>query len=162
MTTVRRVIREKAFQSLFQLSTNTDLTKEMAIQQALEIDLDSEDELSAEEAMKSCLPKGKNGKDIVTDALQYLNVLVSGVGEKQADIDAVISKQLKKGWSLSRLERTNLLILRLASYELLYQEEIDPRIVMNEAIELTKEFNDEKSSKFINGVLQSIENTKEA
>lgn len=162
MTTVRRVIREKAFQSLFQLSTNTDLTKEMAIQQALEIDLDSEDELSAEEAMKSCLPKGKNGKDIVTDALQYLNVLVSGVSEKQADIDAVISKQLKKGWSLSRLERTNLLILRLASYELLYQEEIDPRIVMNEAIELTKEFNDEKSSKFINGVLQSIENTKEA
>lgn len=162
MTTVRRVIREKAFQSLFQLSTNTDLTKEMAIQQALEIDLDSEDELSAEEAMKSCLPKGKNGKDIVTDALQYLNVLVSGVGEKQAEIDAVISKQLKKGWSLSRLERTNLLILRLASYELLYQEEIDPRIVMNEAIELTKEFNDEKSSKFINGVLQSIENTKEA
>lgn len=162
MTTVRRVIREKAFQSLFQLSTNTDLTKEMAIQQALEIDLDSEDELSAEEAMKSCLPKGKNGKDIVTDALQYLNVLVSGVSEKQADIDAVISKLLKKGWSLSRLERTNLLILRLASYELLYQEEIDPRIVMNEAIELTKEFNDEKSSKFINGVLQSIENTKEA
>lgn len=162
MTTVRRVIREKAFQSLFQLSTNDALTKEEAMQLALESEYESSEELSLEEAMKFSLPEGKKGQDIVRDGLDYLEVLVSGVIEKQSEIDEAISKQLKKGWSLKRLERTNLLILRLATYELLYQNDIDPRIVMNEAIELTKDFNDEKSSKFVNGVLQSIKNTKEA
>lgn len=161
MTTVRRVIREKAFQSLFQLSVNKELSKEKAIQQALESNLDTKEELSLEEAMENALPKGKNGEDIIQDGLSYLDILVNGVLEHQESIDATISEHLKN-WSITRLERTNLLILRLATYELLNQEDIDPRIVMNEAIELTKDFNDDKSSKFVNGVLQSILNSKEA
>lgn len=157
MTTVRRVIREKAFQSLFQLATHEELTNEEAIQLALDSTLSLNEERTPEEAMSLVLPEDKNTENIVTDALSYLTTLVSGVQSNKEAIDQAISQNLKK-WSLSRLERTNLLILRLAAYELLYQPEVDKRIVMNEAIELTKSYNDEKASKFVNGVLQSIAN----
>lgn len=155
MTTVRRVIREKAFQSLFQLSTHEELTVDQAIRLALESSLSFDDMRTIEEAMKEALPEEKNTQQIVTDALHYLRKLVVGARENSEVIDETINKHLKN-WSLSRLERTNLLLLRLATYELLFEEEMDKRIVMNEAIELAKTFNDEKASKFINGVLQSI------
>ncbi|GAA0352567.1 N utilization substance protein NusB [Alkalibacterium iburiense] len=157
MTTVRRVIREKAFQSLFQLSTHEDLTIEEAIQLSLDSTLTLNEERTPEEAMSLVLPEDKSTDNIVTDALSYLHTLVSGVQANKEAIDQAISQNLKK-WSLNRLERTNLLLLRLAVYELLYQPEVDKRIVMNEAIELTKLYNDEKASKFVNGVLQSIAN----
>lgn len=155
MSTVRRVIREKAFQSLFQLSTHDELTIDQAIRLALESGLDFNDERTIEQAMKEALPEEKNTQQIVTDALHYLRKLVVGVRENGAVIDETITKHLKN-WSLNRLERTNLLLLRLATYELLFEDETDKRIVMNEAIEMAKIFNDEKASKFINGVLQSI------
>lgn len=155
MTTVRRVIREKAFQSLFQLSTHEELTVDEAIQLALESTLSLNEERSLEEAMALVLPEESNNAGIVKDALAYLEVLVSGVQEHQEAIDKTITNHLKN-WTLNRLERTNLLLLRLATYELLYQPDVDKRIVMNEAIELTKTFNDEKASKFVNGILQSI------
>ena len=157
MTTVRRVIREKAFQSLFQLATHEELTVDEAIQLALDSTLSHKDDRSIEEAMASVLPieKNKNKEEIVSDALAYLKVLVTGVQEHRDEIDQTITKHLKN-WTINRLERTNLLLLRLATYELVYQPEVDKRIVMNEAIELTKTFNDEKSSKFVNGILQSI------
>lgn len=155
MTTVRRVIREKAFQSLFQLSTHQELTVDEAIQLALESTLSLKEERTLEEAMSLILPKDKNNEGIVTDALSYLKTLVTGVQEHRDAIDETITKHLKN-WTINRLERTNLLLLRLATYELLYQPDVDKRIVMNEAIELTKTFNDEKSSKFVNGILQSI------
>ena len=157
MTTVRRVIREKAFQSLFQLATHDELTVDEAIQLALDSTLSHKDDRSIEEAMASVLPieKNKNKEEIVSDALAYLKVLVTGVQEHRDEIDKTITKHLKN-WTINRLERTNLLLLRVATYELVYQPEVDKRIVMNEAIELTKTFNDEKSSKFVNGILQSI------
>lgn len=155
MTTVRRVIREKAFQSLFQLSTHEELTVDEAIQLALESTLSLKEDRSLEEAMALILPDESNNAGIVKDALDYLKVLVLGVQEHREAIDQTITNHLKN-WTLNRLERTNLLLLRLATYELLYQPDVDKRIVMNEAIELTKTFNDEKASKFVNGILQSI------
>jgi N utilization substance protein B len=155
VTTVRRVIREKAFQSLFQLATHDGLTVDEAIQLALGSTLSFKEERTLEEAMELVLPEEKSNEGIVNDALAYLEILVRGVQEHRDDIDQTITKHLKN-WTINRLERTNLLLLRLATYELLYQPEVDKRIVMNEAIELTKTFNDEQSSKFVNGILQSI------
>ncbi|WP_034302663.1 transcription antitermination factor NusB [Alkalibacterium sp. AK22] len=155
MTTVRRVIREKAFQALFQLSTHEELTTDQAIMLSLESSLPLNEERTVEEAMKAALPEEKNTQQIVTDALHYLRKLVVGTREQVDLIDQTIEKHLKN-WSLNRLERTNLLLLRLAAYELLFEPDTDKRIVMNEAIELAKTFNDEKASRFINGVLQSI------
>ena len=92
--------------------------------------------------------------------LAYLTDLVTGVRENQKFLDEQLEKRLKN-WSIQRIEITNLLILRLAAYELYFHEEIDPRIVINEAIEITKSFNNDDASKFVNGVLQGILDTKE-
>lgn len=70
------------------------------------------------------------------------------------EIDAVIVKHLRK-WSISELNQVNLSILRIAVYELTY-EDTPANIVINEAIEMTKKYSDIKSKNFIHGVLDNI------
>ena len=87
--------------------------------------------------------------------------MVSAVNENKKYLDEQIDAHLTD-WSIKRIDLTNLLILRLGAYELYFVEDISPNIVINEAVELTKSFNNEKASKFVNGVLQGILDTKEA
>ena len=159
--TVRRTIRVKAFQALFQLAHNYQLNAEDAIAFAINYPLESEEELSELEALKANLPVDNPSDELTIDSLIYLKDLVLGVESKQEFLDEEIDKRLKN-WSIHRIELTTLLILRIAAYELYFHEEIDPSIVMNEAIELTKSFNNENASKFVNGVLQGILDGKEA
>lgn len=165
MITVRRIIRVKAFQALFQLAYNYKSNSEEAITFALNhsLELDEEElaELSELEALKANLPVDDPSDTFVIDNLIYLKDLVLGVEANQEFLDEEISKRLKN-WSINRIELTTLLILRIAVYELYFHEETDPSIVMNEAIELTKSFNNENASKFVNGVLQGILDAKEA
>lgn len=161
MITVRRFIRIKAFQALFQLLNNQQSTTEEAISFAIcHPMMTEEDDLSDLEALKIVFPGDSENKQSVQKAYNYLNKLVNGVLEHQVLIDEKIESRLED-WSLKRIDLPNLLLLRIATYELLF-EDISPKIVMNEAIELTKSFNDEKASKFVNGVLQGILDTKEA
>ena len=161
MITVRRFIRIKAFQALFQLLNNQQSTTEEAISFAIRHPMmTEEDDLSDLEALKIVFPGDRENKQSVQKAYDYLNKLVNGVLEHQVLIDEKIESRLED-WSLKRIDLPNLLLLRIATYELLF-EDISPKIVMNEAIELTKSFNDEKASKFVNGVLQGILDTKEA
>lgn len=163
--TVRRTIRVKAFQALFQLAHNYKINKEDAIKFAINYSLELEDEeleeLSELEALKASLPVDNPSDELAVDSLIYLKDLVLGVAAKEEFLDEEISKRLQN-WSIHRIELTTLLILRIAAYELYFHEEIDPSIVMNEAIELTKSFNNENASKFVNGVLQGILDAKEA
>lgn len=163
--TVRRTIRVKAFQALFQLAHNYKINKEEAIKFAinysLELEEDELEELSELEALKASLPVDNPSDELAVDSLIYLKDLVLGVTAKEEFLDEEISKRLQN-WSIHRIELTTLLILRIAAYELYFHEEIDPSIVMNEAIELTKSFNNENASKFVNGVLQGILDAKEA
>lgn len=161
MITVRRFIRIKAFQALFQLSNNQQSTTEEAISFAIRHPIMTEEEdLNDLEALKIVFPGDPENKKSVQEAYDYLNKLVNGVLEHQELIDEKIDSRLED-WSLKRIDLPNLLLLRISTYELLF-EDISPKIVMNEAIELTKSFNDEKASKFVNGVLQGILDTKEA
>lgn len=161
MITVRRFIRIKAFQALFQLSNNQQSTTEEAISFAIRHPMMTEEEdLNDLEALKIVFPGDPENKKSVQEAYDYLNKLVNGVLEHQELIDEKIDSRLED-WSLKRIDLPNLLLLRISTYELLF-EDISPKIVMNEAIELTKSFNDEKASKFVNGVLQGILDTKEA
>lgn len=161
MITVRRFIRIKAFQALFQLLNNQQSTTEEAISFAIRHPMmTEEDDLSDLEALKIVFPGDPENKQSVQKAYDYLNKLVNGVLEHQVLIDEKIESRLED-WSLKRIDLPNLLLLKIATYELLF-EDISPKIVMNEAIELTKSFNDEKASKFVNGVLQGILDTKEA
>lgn len=64
-------------------------------------------------------------------------------------------------WPLDKIARIDLAILRLAVYELLYDTQIPPKVIIDEAVELAKEFGNPNSSKFINGVLGTILNKQE-
>lgn len=162
MMTVRRTIRIKAFQALFQLNQNPRLTKEQAISYAIQYSIeDIEEETSDLEALTLVLPGDETSEQVATDALDYLKDLVNGVSSHRDFLNEEIDKRLQD-WTIQRIDLTNLLILQIATYELYYHEETNPSIVMNEAIEMTKSFNNDKASKFVNGVLQGILDTKEA
>lgn len=145
MSISRREIREKALQALFQLTVVPEMDPETAMLNALESD--EETVTTAEEDIEEM------------EVPEYLRTLVSGVLTHAEKIDQVIAKHLRN-WSLKRLAKTDLLILRIAVYELLYQTELPANVVINEAIEITKEYSDEDSRKFVNGVLSSVNRTQ--
>ena len=60
---------------------------------------------------------------------------------------------MSANWTLARLNRIDLLILRLAMYEMLYVDDVPAKVALDEALQLAKEFSDDKSRRFINGVL---------
>jgi len=83
----------------------------------------------------------------------YLQTLVDGVLASQSDLDTQIDQYLSTGWQLKRIAKTDLVILRLAFYEIDDVEEVPNRVAVNEALELAKKFSDDRSRRFINGVL---------
>jgi N utilization substance protein B len=77
------------------------------------------------------------------------------VVEHQQEIDELLRNHLEK-WTLDRVATVDRVILRIAVYEMKYEEEIPTSVTLNEAIELAKTFGDDQSSKFINGVLSKV------
>ncbi len=82
----------------------------------------------------------------------YARVVVMGIEAVQDEIDADIARFLKKGWSLSRISRTSLTILRLAVYEIKFLDSIPDSVSVNEAVELAKKYTIYESG-FVNGIL---------
>lgn len=85
----------------------------------------------------------------------FYTLLVEGTHSNMADIDDKLKGHLEN-WSLERLPKIERTILRMAVFELAYMEDAPSRVIMNEAIELSKTFGDEKSSRFVNGVLSKF------
>jgi transcription antitermination protein NusB len=90
-----------------------------------------------------------------TEARNYAGVLVEGVSARRADLDLLI-KGKAQHWALSRMARVDLNLLRLATYELLYRNDVPKKVIINEAIEIAKKYGSEDSSAFINGILDEI------
>ena len=90
-----------------------------------------------------------------TAARMFAETLVAGVVEYRAVIDREI-KEIAKNWSLERMTAVDLSILRVATYELLYQPDIPVRVTLNEAIEIAKRYGTKESPAFINGLLDKI------
>ena len=86
--------------------------------------------------------------------------LVKGTTENLESIDAEIDAS-SKNWKMHRLPVVDLIILRIATYEILYENEIDAATSINEAIEISKSYSTQDSPKFINGVLDNIRKTHE-
>jgi len=82
--------------------------------------------------------------------------LVNGVVGHCQEIDRLIEKY-SENWRLDRLNMIDRTILRIAIFELIYCEEIPPKVTLNEAIELGKRFGSEDSGSFINGILDRIQ-----
>jgi transcription antitermination factor NusB len=84
--------------------------------------------------------------------------LVRGVCENREQLDRVIT-QASENWRLDRMSRLDRCVLRLAAFEMLFMEEIPPKVSIDEAVELGKRFGGEDSASFVNGVLDHIYNT---
>lgn len=85
----------------------------------------------------------------------FIKDLVAGVFKNQQAIDAVI-QPLAPDWPLDQIARLDKIVLRMGTYELNFNDEVPPKVVINEAVELAKAFGGDNSSKFINGVLGSV------
>jgi N utilization substance protein B len=86
---------------------------------------------------------------------EYIKAAYFGTLEHLSEIDAVITSHAK-GRTAAQMTNMTRSILRLAVYEILYMPDIPAKISINEAVELSKEFEDEKIKGFINGILNSI------
>jgi transcription antitermination factor NusB len=85
----------------------------------------------------------------------YLRALVAGVAAHQEELDAIIARH-SEHWRLERMTIVDRNLLRLAAYELLYEAKIPPKVVINEAVELAKQFGSDDSGAFVNGILDQI------
>lgn len=89
------------------------------------------------------------------ERISYIDETVIGVCDRIDDIDALIEPALSK-WSMDRVSAVCMAVLRLATYEIKFNDEIPVRVAINEAIELAKEFGEEDSGSFVHGVLSKI------
>lgn len=130
----RRKLRERAFQALMSLEYEKDIVEACRFAYLYDKDM-------------------TNDSDVEIPA--FLLNLVTGVEQSKNELDDKLSQYLKEGWTLERLTLVEKNILRLGLFEM---TEFDtPQLVaINEAIELSKKFSDEKSSKFINGILSKF------
>lgn len=85
----------------------------------------------------------------------YIIRILKTINENITLIDETIEKNLIK-WTLNRLSKMNLAILRIAVCEILFEDDIPEKVSVNEAIELAKKYGEDNASSFINGVLNSI------
>ncbi|MCR5225704.1 MAG: transcription antitermination factor NusB [Eubacterium sp.] len=86
---------------------------------------------------------------------QYIDAKVAAIKENLAEIDKKLDKHSNK-WKIRRLGKSELAILRLAIYEIDYDDDIPEKVAINEAVELAKSYCDDNSAGFINGVLSGI------
>ncbi len=89
------------------------------------------------------------------DDLAYAQEVLLGILEHTEEIDALI-RELAINWSIERMPRVDLSILRVAIYEMLYLDDIPESVSINEAVELAKRFGGERSSAYINGMLGTL------
>ncbi len=90
---------------------------------------------------------------------EYILRSVKGVSEKKDELDVLISEN-SKGWKLSRISPVSLSIMRLAIFEMLYDDSVPFNVSINEAVELAKLYDHEKAPKFINGILNAVAEKK--
>jgi N utilization substance protein B len=85
----------------------------------------------------------------------FIEALVRGVDQKQTELDDII-RPVAPEWPIEQIARMDRTILRIGVYELVFEEGVPPKVVINEAVELAKAFGGDNSSKFINGVLGTV------
>lgn len=131
----RRQAREAVFELLFETEFDGDRTPEKVLALA------------------------KEDRDLSEDT--YVESTYLGAMAHRAVLDVLLSK-FSHGWKTDRMSRVSRAVLRLGTYEMLYCKDIPTSVSLNEAVELTKKFDDPKARAFVNGVLNSIKNEIEA
>ncbi len=86
----------------------------------------------------------------------YISAVTRGVCERDEELAEEISKRLKKGWTIGRISKASLIILKTAIYEMKYVADVPPKAAINEAVELAKKYGADKDAGFVNGLLGSV------
>jgi transcription antitermination factor NusB len=126
-------------------------SRELAIKVLFHLEFSDDDPSAAFE----CVCENFGFSDDVT---LFSKDLVLGVCNHINELNAVITRS-SKNWRLERIAKVDRCILRLAAYELIYRDDIPPKVSINEAVDLAKKFGAEESGAFINGILDKIYNT---
>lgn len=136
----RRKSRELSMKLLYQLCVNKEEYQDVIdnLKESIECDLKTEEDIDL--------------KDIDMD---YIKRIIKGVEENKEIIDFELEKYLVK-WKISRISKIDLTIMRICTYEIMFESDIPDNVSINEAVELAKVYSDEKSGAFINGVLDKI------
>jgi len=123
--------------------------REMSMQTIFQMDMTDEINL---DNVKKVIEEKKQGheKDDV-----YMETLLTTFVNEQETVDGEISAALKD-WTIDRLPKVELAILRVATTEIMFMEDIPFKVSINEALNITKVFSDEESTKYINGTLATI------
>ena len=120
----------------------------MALQALYEIDLVKHDE-------EAVVSKRVTAAELSEENRSFIRGLVNGIIQRREEIDGYIRK-FATAWPLERLSIIDRNILRLAIFEVLFDNEVSVKVAINEAVELAKKFGSDNSPKFINGVLGSV------
>ena len=115
-------------------------------------------EFKTDEDVSAIYELSVEDRDIPED--DYIKRAYFGVCQHREQIDELIGKNAR-GWKVSRLSKLSRSIMRLCVYEMLFEEKIPNSVSINEAVELTKKFDDPKAKAFVNGVLNSVKNELE-
>lgn len=129
----RREARELALQMLYALDSNSSA----GVRETLQTFREEQSEIT--------------GK-----VREFAEDLVQGVQAHREVIDEAIRVR-SKNWSLSRMPRVDLNVMRLAAYELMFRSDIPKKVTINEAIEIVRRYGDKESPAFVNGILDEIE-----
>ncbi|WP_123053574.1 transcription antitermination factor NusB [Clostridium sp. JN-1] len=154
----RRKSRELAMKLLFQMTINKEDFKEVIenLKENLEIDNDKPDIISDLKSNKEDL----ENIDLTDVDMSYVTRVLKGIQEKREEIDDKINKCLIN-WKINRISKVDLAILRICTYEFLYETDIPENVSINEAIELAKKYSGNKSAAFVNGILGKMIKDKE-
>jgi len=127
----RSLAREEAFKMLYSLEIQKENLEE-------QLEMYYENEEISDEKIK-----------------EYIKDIILGIDKNISEIEKKISDNLKKDWKIERISKINLVLLKLAIYEILYTE-TKYKVDINEAIEIDKKYGEDNSPNFINGILASI------
>ena len=136
------------------MSANRHLGRIVALQTLYEEDFRRElDDKSLR--LKNVLARNIKRYEETVDDKKFIEQLVKGVDSHQKEIDDVI-RPVAPEWPIEQIARVDRVVLRIGVYELMFTDEVPPKVAINEAVELAKAFGGENSSKFINGVLGTV------
>ena len=111
-----------------------------------------DEELDVDEQIKLFL----DGENLTNKStIEYVNSIIKGVDQHNDEIVNLILKNIRKEWTIDRISKIDLALLKLSIYEINFAK-LPFKVVINEALELSKKYGDKKSKSFINGVLASI------
>ena len=129
----RSAMRELAFKAIYGMEVQKEYSKE-------QLDLFIEDNDIKDEG-----------------AIEYITSVFEGIEKNEKEILELISSNLKRDWTIDRISKVNVAILKIAIFEIKFNE-LPFKVVINEAVELAKKYGDEAAPLFVNGVLGSIVN----